>query len=206
MSRTPQIAALLFDLGGVLIRVSFEEAFRSWSSHSPLSPAEMGARFRMDRAYRRHERGQLSAGGYFDHLRRRLRIDADDEAIASGWNAIYQGTFDKAVQCLMQARERLPCWAFTNSNPVHQRAWVALYPDLVRAFRGVFVSSDIGLRKPQRSAFRAVCRRMDVSPSNVLFLDDSLENVRGARAAGLWAARIRTESDVGDALSAFGAL
>ena len=206
VSSSPHITALLFDLGGVLINVSFDEAFRSWSDYSPLSPAEMRARFRMDRAYKMHERGQISAHIYFDHLRRCLRIHADDDAIASGWNAIYLGTLDKAVECLMEVKDRLPCYAFTNSNPVHQAAWMALYPGVVRAFRAVFVSSDIGTRKPERSAFHSVCRRMDVVPSQVLFFDDSQENVRGARAAGLNAVQVRAETDLRDSLRRFGAL
>lgn len=53
------------------------------------------------------------------------------------------------------------------------------------------VSSEVGFRKPSRSFYDALLRRIDSSPEEVLMVGDDLENdVRGAEAAGLRAALI----------------
>ena len=47
---------------------------------------------------------------------------------------------------------------------------------------------DLGCPKPQREAYLAACRQLEVTPANTLMVGDSLANdVQGARTAGLHA-------------------
>jgi putative hydrolase of the HAD superfamily len=46
-------------------------------------------------------------------------------------------------------------------------------------------SCDLGVAKPDPAFFAAAARRIAAEPSSILFIDDSAENVEGARAAGL---------------------
>lgn len=50
--------------------------------------------------------------------------------------------------------------------------------------RGVTVSGEIGLLKPQREIYEAHARNFGLEPAATLFIDDSAENVQGAIAAG----------------------
>ncbi len=83
------IRALLFDLGGVVIELDFNRAFRVWAECSSRDPAEIAERFVFDEAYRKHERGELDASGYFAALRRSLGFRLSDNQIAAGWNNVY---------------------------------------------------------------------------------------------------------------------
>jgi len=98
---------------------------------------------------------------------------------------------------------RAPLYAFTNTNPTHEQAWRARFPNALIHFEEIFVSSTIGARKPERVAFELVTGRMGVAPDRILFLDDSLENVEGARSAGLNALWVRSEQEVVRALDQF---
>jgi len=206
MIESTQVAVLLFDLGGVVIEIDFGRVFRKLGALSRLSPDEMRRRFKMDGAYRRHERGEIGAAEYFDHLRFTLELEGRDEEIAEGWNSIFVGEIPAALDCIRLASSRLPCYAFTNSNPTHRNAWTAMFPETVRAFERVFVSSDLGLRKPERAAFNAISQAIGVAPSSIMFFDDTLENVRGARAAGMQAVHISDPADIARALRGIGAL
>jgi putative hydrolase of the HAD superfamily len=64
------------------------------------------------------------------------------------------------------------------------------------------VSSTIGLRKPDAAAFRFVVKAIGVRAERILFFDDVLENVEGARACGLQTVHVRSRSDVAHALAA----
>ena len=44
---------------------------------------------------------------------------------------------------------------------------------MVRAFERVFVSSEIGYRKPDRSAFEFVAQTIGVPIGSILFFDDT---------------------------------
>jgi FMN phosphatase YigB (HAD superfamily) len=206
MIASTQVAALLFDLGGVVIEIDFRRVFRKLGELSRVSPDEMRRRFKMDGAYRRHERGEIGAAEYFDHLRVTLELEGSDEEIAAGWNSIFVGEIPAALDCIRVASKRLPCYAFTNSNPTHRAAWAAAFPETVTAFERVFVSSDLGLRKPERAAFNAISLGIGVAPSSIMFFDDTQENVRGARAAGMQAVHIRDPADIERALREIGVL
>ena len=200
------IEALLFDLGGVVIKIDFDRAFRVWAHFSALSSQEIRARFRMEGGYEQHERGEIDASAYFEHLRNTLSLNGSDEQIAAGWNAVFAGEIAQTVDYVLAAGSALPCFAFTNSNPTHQRVWKASYPRVVAAFQRIFVSPELGLRKPEKAAFDAIADTTCISSRAMLFFDDTMENVQGARTAGLQAVHVRGPSDVKRALVEIGVL
>lgn len=197
---TSQVQALLFDLGGVVLDIDFSRAFAHWQPVSRLSLDEIKAGFRFDAAYQQHERGEMDAAAYFAHLSARLQLQKGHARIAEGWNAIFIGEIADTLAMIQSARGRLPCYAFTNSNPVHQAAWSAMFPAVVQAFDRIFVSSDMGCRKPERQAFDHIAQEIDTPPGAILFFDDLAENVAGAQAAGLQAVHVRGPGDVRAAL------
>ncbi len=200
----PQIRALLFDLGGVVIEIDFKRAFRIWADRAGCDPVELERRFSIDEAYERHERGELDASGYFTALRRNLGLRLSDEEIVSGWNDIYLGTVPGMSALLSKAGQRFPLYAFTNSNPTHQRAWAGRFASELSVFRFIFVSSDLGLRKPDPEAFAVVAARTGFRVSELLFFDDTPENVWGARTAGMPAVLVESSADVREALLCLG--
>ena len=68
-----------------------------------------------------------------------------------------------------------------------------LYPFLNEP-RGVTVSGEIGLIKPDRAIYDHHAAAFGIDPAATLFIDDSAGNVEGARAAG-WQAVLFTGAD-----------
>jgi glucose-1-phosphatase len=197
-------AALLFDMGGVVIDIDFDRAFRVWESRSRLSFSEIRRTFGFDDVYRAHERGEISASQYYDHLSSMLEIEPDHEHIALGWNAIYVGEISETIGMLQTARSIIPCHAFTNTNSAHAVTWRRLFPSAVQCFESVFSSHEMGLRKPERSAFDHVAKTIGVPPESIVFFDDLAENVQGAIDAGFRGVHVRSPQDVRVALQALG--
>lgn len=196
------IKALLFDLGGVLINIDVARTLRAWAAFSPLSFVELNAAFQQDLAYQQYETGEISAAHYFEHLRVSLKLDATDEQIADGWNALLLDEITETADAIRAARAQLPlpCYVFTNTNPTHQALWRVKYAQLLGLFERVFVSSEIGLRKPHRVAFDFVAREIGVPAKSILFFDDLADNVAGAAAAGFSIVHVRGPADVQNAL------
>jgi HAD superfamily hydrolase (TIGR01509 family) len=198
------VRALLFDLGGVVIRLDFERVFRRWALAARCEAASLATRFSQDDAYARHEKGEIDAADYFDSLRSTLGIDLSDEQFLDGWNDIYEGPVDGVEAMLRSASHSFPLYAFTNSNPSHQSVWTTELRLELTWFRAVFVSSELGMRKPERDAYLEVVTRTGHRASEFLFFDDSPENVAGARAAGMQAVLARSAADVRKALRELG--
>ena len=196
--------ALVFDLGGVLIDIDFDRAFKSWQPWSRLSIEEMRVRFRFDDHYERHERGEISAGAYYDHLGASLQIEGDHEHLAAGWNSIFSGEIGHTMALVRSLRGRVPCYVFSNTNAAHALTWLRMFPSVEASFDGIFTSHEMGMRKPERRAFEHVAMSIDVAPECIMFFDDRIENVQGAAAAGFQAVHVASPADVRNALIASG--
>ncbi len=195
------VEALLFDLGGVIVDVDFARVATRWAEHAGCEPDVITRRFTPDDAYMLHERGAISDVAYFATLRSSLGIDISDGQFLEGWNAIFGGVIVGVTQWLEAACARLPTYLFSNTNCAHERFWSVEYADVLKPFRKVFVSSTIGLRKPDRQAFEYVAHEIGIPASRILFFDDGLANVEGARACKLQAVHVRSNADVSDALA-----
>ena len=192
------VDAILFDLGGVVIDIDFDRAFASWAAATGTPAETIRKRFSFDAAYERHERGEITGAEYFAALRSSLGIELSDAELAAGWNAIYLGEVP-GIRALLQ-RQRLPCYGFTNSNATHQAFWAVRYADVLKSFRKVFVSSEMGLRKPEPAAFAAIASEIGVPLERILFLDDTRANVDGALTIGMPAVLVRSLEDITKAL------
>jgi FMN phosphatase YigB (HAD superfamily) len=206
MTESPDITALLFDLGGVLIDIDFDRALQTWSHSSQLPLVEITRRFSMDEPYRQHELGEIPASDYLAHLRQLLELEASDEEIAHGWNNIFVGEIAATIEYIATARTNLPCYLFSNTNPTHQAFWTTEFPTALDSFQQIFVSSEMGLRKPDRAAFEAVAAATGFRLNEILFFDDTEENVSGARLAGMPSILVNDHADVELALTDIGVL
>src|SRR6478752_8913944 len=197
--------ALLFDLGRVVLDIDFNKTLACWAAHAGREPAQFVGRFSSrDDAYRRHERGEISDAEFFAALRTALGVDLSDAQFLEGWNALFAGVVPGIAPLLKRAAKRLPLYAFSNTNAAHVEHFSAAYAEVLGDFREVFLSSAIGLRKPDAAAYDHVVKAIGVPAHRIVFFDDLPENIEGARARGLSAVHVTSLGDVADALAALG--
>ncbi|MGJ4917387.1 HAD family hydrolase [Bradyrhizobium oligotrophicum] len=196
--------ALLFDLGRVVIDIDFVQVVSRWAAHAGCPSEQIAARFVRDEIYHGHERGTVSDAAFFANLRQQLGIYITDAQFLDGWNAIFVGAMPGIAALLARAAEKLPLYAFSNTNQPHIDHFSPVYADLLGHFREIFLSSSIGLRKPDAEAYDHVVRAIGVPAKRIVFFDDLAENVEGAQASGLNAVLVRSTADVAAALEALG--
>jgi HAD superfamily hydrolase (TIGR01509 family) len=196
--------ALLFDLGRVVLDIDFSRALDCWAGHAGCEPAQLIGRFSADDAYKLHERGAISDAEFFAALRVSLGIDVSDAQFLEGWNAIFAGEMPDIAALLARAARRLPLYAFSNTNRAHEVHFSKAFAEVLGHFRKIFLSSTIGLRKPDAAAYDHVVREIGVPAERIVFFDDSADNIEGARARGMVAVHVTSMRDVTEALAALG--
>jgi putative hydrolase of the HAD superfamily len=102
------------------------------------------------------------------------------------------GSFpQRKIDLLLKLKKQdLPIFLLSNTNALHM---VEVAKSLQQVsdsplntfFEEVFLSHEIGKRKPQPETFIWVCAQMGFAPKDVLFIDDSPQHIEGATAAGL---------------------
>jgi putative hydrolase of the HAD superfamily len=199
------VAALLFDLGRVVIDIDVARAHARWAELAGVPVADIVARSRAriaeSAAFHRHERGEISDVAFFAHLREVLEIDLTEEQVRDGWNAIFVGEMPGIRPLLLRARQALPLYAFSNTNAAHQACWQPRFADVLAPFRRIYASHEIGARKPEAAAYQAVAADMGVAPHRILFFDDMAANVAAARASGMRAVQVTAVAVIEQALA-----
>ena len=194
--------ALLFDLGRVVLDIDFSRVLHCWASHAGCEPAQLAERFLRDELYRRHEKGEISDEAFFAGLRSSLGIELSDTQFIEGWNSIFVGEMPGINHLLARAAKRLPLYVFSNTNAPHVAHFSGKYAGVLGHFREIFLSSAIGLRKPDAEAYDHVVQAIGVPAERIVFFDDLAENIEGARERGLKAVLVSSTDDVARALEA----
>jgi FMN phosphatase YigB (HAD superfamily) len=171
-------AAILFDLGGVLLPFDRERRVRAIAGRIGAAPEAV--------------RGFMAGD-----LHRRLDSGAADEReLAAALSALADRAIapDEACDLVLSVFEppNAALWALAAS--LRDRFIVGGFSDNPAFVRRVFPagaeldpmfwSSELGLTKPSPEAFAAVQARLALPPKAVLFIDDTLANIEQARRMG----------------------
>lgn len=174
---------VVFDIGNVLIR---------WDPHLAFLPM-LGDRAAVEDFLARtdfYARNRRADGGEtFAALAEEIADPADRAAFLS-YVPNYALAVPEAIGGTWALVDRLRAaghaiHAITNWSAETWPAGVAAHPRLGTAFGVTVVSGHEGVLKPRPEIFRLLCARAEAAPENCLFVDDSEENVAGARAFGM---------------------
>lgn len=195
------VDALVFDFGGVIVDIDFGRALSAWARNAKVPPNALAPRFSFDAHYQAHERGEIDGDEYFASLRNSLGLTLSDEQLLAGWNAIFGEPLPDIDKLLRTLAPILPLYLLSNTNPMHRAFWTARYHEVLTPFSALFCSCELGVRKPSPDAFLRIADLIGTPPARIGFFDDLVENVDGARAAGLIAFQVSSTPDVVRALS-----
>ncbi|WP_322518204.1 HAD family phosphatase [Rhodopseudomonas palustris] len=202
---TPGAAeALLFDLGRVVIDFDLARTLKAWAVELGSDPSAMMAMLARNDTFHRYETGHVTDAEFFAAVREALRLDLSDDQLREGWNAIFIGEMPGIAAQLARAAKHLPLYALSNTNDAHVAHFLEHYAELLTPFRELFLSSRIGMRKPNAEAYDFVVAAIGVKPERIVFFDDLAENIAAARERGLRAVHVRSSADVAQALDQLG--
>ncbi len=195
---------LYFDLGNVILDFSVERMLSQMAEVSGLSMETTRAAVFQEGLQRRLESGEISTWEFYDAFRGRTGANPDFEAICQASAAIFEVNVQmlSVVSQLRQVGCRLGI--LSNTCEVHWRYCLNRFRILSEDFSAFALSYEIKSMKPDRALFEAAVAKTGVGPGDVFFTDDLVENVDGAKQAGLDAVEFRGARALVDALRARG--
>ncbi len=187
------VAAVIFDLDGVIVdseiwwdevRRAFAAARgRPWTEQDRI--AVMGANSR-----------QWSAT-----MRERLRLDEEpaaiERAVVEAVVGRYAAEGPPRIEGAADAVRRIAArWPVAVASSAHREVIDAALRalDLGDVFRVVVSSDEVAHGKPEPDVYLEAARRLGVDPRDCLVVEDSLNGVRAARAAGMTTVLVPNES------------
>lgn len=198
--------ALIFDLGKVVFDLSFDRVFQYWANASTGQYDELKGKFWFDDSFNKFEKAEITPKEFRAAISERLGLTLTDQMFDAGWCDLYLDTYPGIDSLLASLKERYQLVALTNTNSIHSTIWKAKYASTLRYFQKVFSSHELKERKPDAQAYQLVLDYLQVKPAEVVFLDDNLDNVKGADQLGIKAILVTSYEQMTAELQAMGLL
>lgn len=189
----------IFDLGNVVIDIDFNRVLGVWSKLSSAPLASLKERFTMGDAFERHERGEISDEAFAAGLCHEMGISLSFEQFSAGWQAIFVALRPEVIDIITRLRrDGHRAVILSNTNRLHCAHWPALFPEVSAAADRLYLSQDIGLRKPEAAIYQHVLAQEHAMPQQAVFFDDNPDNIAAAQALGIHAVLVTDRRVVPD--------
>jgi len=201
-----KITALVLDFGGVLARPQDPRCVRAMMDMLGLDGGV--ERFRSVYFARRvdYDRGVIDVRQYWERVCSDLGVPLPAQSlpdlIAEDFDSwfTYRPAMIETVAALKPRLRKLALLSNINFEGIDRLR--STFPRL-DLFDQTTFSCELGLMKPERAIYEHCLREMGVEPDESLFVDDTAENVAGARAVGMNAHRFIDEPHFLDELTTF---
>ena len=177
-----RIQAVIFDFDGVLVD---SEPIRFTAGSQALE--EIGVSLSWER-FMKFWLGRTDDAGLRDILGD--RFEADGKRVVARRNALYEERLDEvqafpdSLRLLRRVPDGTRLAVATGSRQTEvERILTRL--GLFQEFHAIVTAEDYAHAKPAPDPFLAAARRLDISPSSCLVIEDSSAGVTAARAAGM---------------------
>ncbi|MEK7325063.1 MAG: HAD family phosphatase [Chloroflexota bacterium] len=197
------IKAVLFDVGGVLLRTEDLTGRQKWADRFGLGPWELADAVFNSAAASAATVGRATEIEVWESVRQRFSLARAElaELQADFWSG---DRFDEPLlDWVTGLRGRYRTGILSNAWG-GARKFLTGNPKVVAAFEELVISAEEGLMKPQPEIYERAVKRLSVRPEEAVFVDDVLTNVEAARRAGLAAVQYKVGLDVPGALRQLG--
>jgi 2-haloacid dehalogenase len=196
----------IFDLGGVLLQWDPRHLYRKLFNGDNAAMEHFLGTVCTEEWNERQDAGRSFADATRELLPRHADKLALIEAFGQRFGEMIPGAIDGTVEVLADLHHGgVPLYAITN--------WSAeTFPPLRRRFefltwfRGIVVSGEEGVMKPDPRIFRILLERHGVAAASAVFIDDVATNADAASALGIRGVHFRSPDQLRRELAALGLL
>lgn len=185
------IKNIIFDLGGVILNLSVASTHEAFSQLSGLPLEEIQKRVHHGVYFHKFERGAISPADFRKHLRESLGMQASDAEIDAAWNTMLLDIPKTRLALLEHVKKTHATFLLSNTNAIHlerfnrivqQTSGVSRIDDY---FHKAYFSHHLKMSKPDPEIYEHVLRENHLKAAETIFLDDNLDNLKGAQRTGI---------------------
>ncbi len=178
------VQAIIFDFGGVLVRTEDRKPRTVLAERLGMTYDELSALIFDSPSAIQAMRGEISALEHWDEVRKSLDLDAEGIEWVSTEFWAGDALDENLVNVLRSLRPRYTTVLLSNAwddlRPMIEEEW-----KIDDAFDRLVISAEIGMVKPDLQIYQWVIAELGVDASQAVFVDDFVQNIEGANAAGM---------------------
>ena len=182
---------IIFDLGGVILNIDLKNTELAFAELGIGNFKEYYTLQQSSPLFYNLELGFITPETFYIEFRELVRLPLTNEEIKAAWNALLLDFPKERIDWLGNIRKKYKIFLLSNTNEIHYQAFTKMYEEQIGnghfddQFTKTYYSHKMGLRKPAKECYEAVLNHERLRPEETIFIDDSLQNIEGAKSAGL---------------------
>ena len=186
-----QIKNIIFDLGGVLINLDYNKTSLEFKKLGATDFDNLYTQFKANELFENIETGKVSDEEFYDEISQHCRPGTTQKEMEFAWNAMLLDFRVETLATLKQLRKRYKLFLLSNTNSIHIEAFKKIFtadtglPSLDTFFDKSYYSHLIHLRKPYEETYNFVLQDAGINAAETLFIEDSVQNIEGAKLVGI---------------------
>lgn len=194
------IKALIFDLGGVILNIKYQNTMQSFKNLGLLNSNNFYSKRTQSEIFNLIETGQINADQFLAKLKE-LNPDTTIEQIRDGWNSMLLDLPEERLILLNRLKRKYKLFLLSNTNIIHiteikKKIGKQKWNSFKNTFNRIYLSYKIGERKPNIKIFEYVLKQEQLKTDEVLFIDDSSQHIKSARKLGIKCIHLKKEDDI----------
>ncbi len=182
---------IIFDLGGVILNIDYSLTEKAFSKLGISDFKTLFSQAQQTKLFDNYEKGFLSSDDFRTELKKSLLKNTTDDEIDTAWNAILLDLPNERIELLKKTNLTHRTFLLSNTNDIHIEKFNSYLenefdlPDLSSLFEKMYLSYEIGMRKPDAEIFEFVLKENTLKPNETLFIDDSIQHIEAAKKLGI---------------------
>ena len=185
------IDCVIFDFGEVLIELDYPKVISGFSKVAQKNEEEIRELVVTAPLLQDLEVGKITPQEFREGVTHLLDTSLNDIEFDEIWNSMLKNLPKSRMDLLEKVNDKYETYILSNSNVIHEKAFNKMIKEVtgkssLHSFvRKCYFSQNIGLRKPFKECYEYVIEDIGITPEKMLFLDDRLDNIEGAKSVGL---------------------
>lgn len=185
-----QVKNIAFDLGGVVLALSYEQAVRRFEEIGLRNARQHLDAFEQKGIFGDLESGQITAEDFRRELSLLVGRELTAEACYQAWHGYVDYVPKRNLEAILSLRARgFKVCLLSNTNP-YMMQWAERDFDgeghpISDFFDAMYLSYQCGVMKPRREIFEMMLKGQQAKAEETIFVDDGPRNVEAAAALGM---------------------
>ncbi len=186
-----KIKNIIFDLGGVILNLDYAKTVDEFKKIGLLNFQDLYSQKMQNILFDDFEKGEVSSAEFISCLIDSENLKIKEIDFINAWNAMLLEIPVKKLEFIDALKKDYKVFLLSNTNEIHINKFEDdlkknnMLNQFYKCFDKVYYSSRMGKRKPDENCFKQVLEENQLVPQQTLFIDDSVQHIKGAKRIGI---------------------
>ena len=180
---------IIFDLGAVILNINYQNTIDEFTKLGVKNASSFYSKKMQTDLFNQIETGKITAEKFLTELQKETN-NATINQVKNAWNSMLLDLPNERLELIKALKSKYRIYLLSNTNNIHIDAFKkqlgnAKWEDFCNLFDKMYLSHEVGLRKPNAEIFKHILTEQKLKAEEVFFIDDSPQHIESAKKLGI---------------------